>query len=607
MPVGSAVAFAGTCFWRGVPFPPTALVTSCLDDLPFNTSWRDGTVATIKEILPNYVLSDVLTNTGPPANIRVDLEAALGKIASTDFDRDSDMQSAFANLFLGLHDAHTVYKKPQAYANIQYTQPYTLEVKLDGSEMKIFFGAEAVPGVLAELPDEFGALTGMEVLSINGVDPIAAISDWADINDYSSLDQGARFSHVLRTGTFVSRRVYLYDIPREPMEYVLLSAADPFTTVSLSVPWTAAAISSSVPVDISVAACSKDGDRSGKPIAGHHLLVEDDLPEPKGALSEDWVLESSTPPLSMYTSRDGSTAVMKLTSFSPDDVSAYCANMESAWDLMAMRGVQNLIIDVIGNGGGYVCFGYDLVRLLTPATLIDAPADVYGAPYDLKWSEKMSKALRAGVTNKSAYHELGMDSWLDENTLEVVDPAEFYDNGPSYLRGTVADSRHSQKFFLNCATDDFEGVCELKKPKITFSQDHVLVLTDGYCGSTCATFMHRLQAGPYAKVAGVGGIKNVPLASSSFAGGFTAHLSTLNSLFLEEDRIPEFPTNGGLGGFAWAEVYDKERPTVPAQYAYRQTDFRLDFWDFNGPLGPLYDMAKATFPNADSAPLRFVV
>jgi len=160
--------------------------------------------------------------------------------------------------------------------------------------------------------------------------------------------------------------------------------------------------------------------------------------------------------------------------------------------------------------------------------------------------------------------------------------------------------RGSKRFFLDCATDEAEGVCNLKAPTVTFPRDRLLVLTDGTCGSTCSTFMHRLQATSYAKVAGVGGIKYTQMATSSFAGGFTANLDTLNSLLTEEDQIPKYPTNGGMLGFAWAEIYDKSRPTVPGQYAYHQPDLRLDFWDFSGSLSPLYDMAEATFPDARS-------
>lgn len=207
----------------------------------------------------------------------------------------------------------------------------------------------------------------------------------------------------------------------------------------------------------------------------------------------------------------------------------------------------------------------------------------------------MARGLQGGV-NKTVYHNLGMDSWLDEQSLKLVSLPTFYDDGPSYLRGEVAEARRSQRFVLNCSTDVFEGVCKLRAPNITFSRDRVLVLTDGTCGSTCATFMHRLQAGSYARVAGVGGIKYTQMVTSSFAGGFTASLETLNALYSEKDAIPDFPTNGGLHSFAWAELYDKSRPTVPAQYAYRQPDLRLDFWDFDGPLEPLYGMAKATFP-----------
>merc|ERR1739848_677503 len=133
---------------------------------------------------------------------------------------------------------------------------------------------------------------------------------------------------------------------------------------------------------------------------------------------------------------------------------------------MATKRYENLIIDVLGNGGGYVCLGYDLVRYMAPE-LIDAPPDVYGAPYDLKFVQELSEGLRHGDPKNPAYHELGMDSWLDPETLRPVNLLDWIDHGPTELRGTVEESRYSPRMFLDCATDEFEGVCELESPGIT--------------------------------------------------------------------------------------------------------------------------------------------
>lgn len=598
MAIGSFVTNL-TCFWHGQNFLPTADVTACLKSLPFNPAWRDGTVQTLQKLLPNYVLRDSLTDTGPPANIQVDLMAELEQIATTEFATDMEMQSTFAKLFLGAHDAHTKYEKCDAYRNLYYTQPFGLRVAAVGEAQRIYFDGEARPGLL----DYLGMtqdLDGLEILSIDGVAPITAITHWADEFVGRSQDQSTRFNIALFKRFFTTRLLSYHDLPEGNIDYVLRDATG--ETVTASLPWTAMPEKPLSDVNISVEACtfaSKDllavsHSRSRGAAYGEDYVERVPL---QSAEPTSWSTELSEPPLSLHISEDGRVAVLKLASFSPGNVTAHCGNVQRSFAILAKRGVKNLIVDVLKNGGGNVCMGYNLLRMLAPDDLLDAPPSVYEGAYDMPWSAAISAAVSS---SKEARDALGLDSYIDAETgkhIKEEEMASFYDGGRTYIRGHVAKSRRTKKFYLDCDTSSgSDDMCDLSAPPIVFPKERILILSDGYCGSTCATFMHRLQAGSYGVIAGVGGIKHMTMSTSSFAGGFVGRIADINDVLgHSQERIPNYPTNGGVPRLAWGEVYDYGRKETPAQYAWSPPDIRLDFWDFNGDLGPLYDMARATF------------
>merc|ERR1719217_611174 len=97
-------------------------------------------------------------------------------------------------------------------------------------------------------------------------------------------------------------------------------------------------------------------------------------------------------------SEDNTTGVIKLTSFSPNNYTEFCDAAQQSLAILAERRASNLIIDVLRNGGGYVCLGYNFLRLLVPGDLLDAPPSVYEGSYDLPWTTAVSAALRNNAT-----------------------------------------------------------------------------------------------------------------------------------------------------------------------------------------------------------------
>lgn len=117
---------------------------------------------------------------------------------------------------------------------------------------------------------------------------------------------------------------------------------------------------------------------------------------------------------------------------------------------------------------------------------------------------------------------------------------------------------------------------------VVFAPERLVVLTDGLCGSTCATFVARLQERARARVVGVGGLKWQALQSQSFAGGFVTTVDALNALLAaaNESTIPEFPTTA-VWQLAWGELYSATETEQPMQFANLPTEFNLDYWDYD--------------------------
>ena len=110
---------------------------------------------------------------------------------------------------------------------------------------------------------------------------------------------------------------------------------------------------------------------------------------------------------------------------------------------------------------------------------------------------------------------------------------------------------------------------------------NIAILTNGYCGSTCALTSRLLQEDFEVRQVAVGGYADQPMAFSEFAGGQVyQHSSLVSAAFrveaLNESYVPQsFKSNAALS-FTVREAYSKTKPNVPLEFDYTPATFRID-------------------------------
>ncbi|KAF1965853.1 hypothetical protein BU23DRAFT_593452 [Bimuria novae-zelandiae CBS 107.79] len=185
--------------------------------------------------------------------------------------------------------------------------------------------------------------------------------------------------------------------------------------------------------------------------------------------------------------------------------------LAKAWS----EGKTKLIIDVQANGGGTILQGYDLFRQIFPNT------DPYGgnrfrynAAFELvgqAYSEVASQYPRdAGLTNytlrsiQTSYFDYHGDMTADGKPFESWhQKAGPYDvNGNSY--GAVT------RWNLTDIYLPYQGGINVTGPSnlTRWQPENVVLLTDGYCASTCALFAEMLTQQGRVKTIALGGRSN---------------------------------------------------------------------------------------------------
>jgi hypothetical protein len=262
----------------------------------------------------------------------------------------------------------------------------------------------------------------------------------------------------------------------------------------------------------------------------------------------------------------------------------------SAWQLFisdattclsgAGEAYETVVLDVMQNGGGYVCLGYRLLTLLFPYFHANTSRTLY--TYDLPHSTFMDGYIKNYNHNNPYIDPQAVEEILDPSTLTPFpDGAAYYYPGREVVQGGVS-SRHSNPFVLDCR-EAFAMSPSFAPPGIlASSKARVTILTDGTCGSTCASFSKTAQEADTAHFVGLGGLWDMPMDVASFAGGFVSNPGYLQTMaqLASLPPFPQFITSVGGWQFAWAVWYSQRFPDRPIQFTQQAPDSRLPFWNF---------------------------
>ncbi|KAG0357589.1 hypothetical protein BG005_003373 [Podila minutissima] len=585
-----------------------AIAKGCYEQFPFNPQIRDDTIDSIKANLESfYVFYDIARSPPPMENsdlYPVDLTAALSSLRNTTYPNDYSFHTSLTHMIAQLQDPHTSYKS-MCYQQFLFIQPLSTYGVYEDDRQQV-----KVATVLTKLDPRLGnSLVDCEVTHIDGQPAFEAVTEYARTKSYSK-DRGVRlnkaFSYLghdntgsfdrYSLGTFAQRTFiptnatidYKIDCTAKfgPERSTNASAS---SLITLNLAWSALDSTMTPFTDGASYRQQFCSDNSIQTVKKFVLdtASPDDFSTVKVHLHGERKKSRELfrgPYASFHLLSDGITAVFRLGTESPNKLDAkhkgFYINIDNGFASMEAAGAKKLIIDLQNNSGGIICWGRYVLQTLFPQT-VDSPYI-----YNLRASRLAQALAHATFTYDQATNS-PYEGLVDPETgFEVEDVSWMIPGIPLPGREGAFSKRVTDRY---CPMiDEIKGDAEDAK----FRPEDIVILTNGFCGSTCAVLALQLHERYAVRTMAIGGHHGQSMVFASFPGGAVqannthwvhrvqAVYSTLPARMrtreLESSVPRQLPANGALA-FTFREVMSASRPEQVSEYMQIPSEFRMDY------------------------------
>lgn len=296
---------------------------------------------------------------------------------------------------------------------------------------------------------------------------------------------------------------------------------------------------------------------------------------------------------------NATTALIQLTSFRPNNYTDTMVIIRFAIADSKARGIENLILDVKSNGGGYICLAYGFLRYLI-ADFTNKNAAYEG--YEIRQSPLFNSLTTTNMFLPSSYLAYKTGAAYATNN-------DWYQGAAKTFGGAIGT--YSKRFTFNCDVQ-LGGVLWFEDPPYYFKK--IIVLTDGLCGSACSLFISKLKHYKNVPLVFVGGFPGEQAETSSFAGGSVLQYIDFQkqAQILVPNLMPSIIHSGSLS-FNYVHMYMGEQATLPREFAKMQSTYRLDTWEFSNSVAmydtilPLFANTSALYQNPPVEPKKSIV
>ncbi|KAG0277011.1 hypothetical protein BGZ95_006677, partial [Linnemannia exigua] len=242
--------------------------------------------------------------------------------------------------------------------------------------------------------------------------------------------------------------------------------------------------------------------------------------------------------------------------------------LEDGFAQLYESGVRNVILDLTGNGGGYVNFAYDLVDWMFPDV---NETSVYVS--DLRTSMSV-KALAQKDLEWEEYNSYFNPSSYSSAVTGVEYETNFFMQD-KLLRRVNRQVDYSPKVRMNHNLGAFERGMSWQH-----DASRIVVMTDGTCGSACGMSLNRLKNRHGVKSYAIGGRHGEDLSLFSFPGASVYSLAEILRDFevLEVDPPMQLPRYKGIYRVPVMQFFDDDE-TRPIEFRPElyKADFHLDY------------------------------
>ena len=292
-------------------------------------------------------------------------------------------------------------------------------------------------------------------------------------------------------------------------------------------------------------------------------------------LSEDVDVLLETADLDAYVLHD--ILILHIKTFSPSDYALFQFSIVNSLLYAQDNGQNRLLIDLRDNGGGDICLGYSIIDYLfagkfSPYGSYDFPAPPLAQlmatrsampdvdPEQTLWAP-------AYWVNPKTGKSFADDSWM-------VPPLQFTRNNVT--------SPYSQRVHDDCSYSFANWPLPAHHP--LYNPSDIILLSHGYCGSTCAVFSKHISEIDIARTVTIGGLPGRPQSIASFPGGQVFTLAELieNLEYLgladHADAPQPFPTSARFS-FTVREIYawSSGKKNTPLDFVFEASTFHAPY------------------------------
>ena len=552
----------------------------CVNAVPADSDLVSNTIEVARSVVEGYSYQYLVENSTfskSSYSLSVLLQNRLDQIKAKKYANDYEFQRDMSSLFASLYDAHTMYILPAPYRSAYVILP----LEYSSTTLKNTTQVVAVKSdnllynaIVNRRPSNLG---GKTISTINGISAMDFLNKFADIIPFSK-EAASRFNEAIKTPEMSAGFFPLPDFDTLTYGFADGTTATYPMVVLLTTPIRGISdfkrLMSSTQSKLQI----KISNEKRKPtMAVDPRVLFKEFQVPKILKQQERMVKRSVsdgPLQLLYKASDDSVlyyyhttlkiSIFKITSFSPN------AAGSEPWDefkRIIELGVahaksvstKELILDLQGNGGGYVCLNNALLRYLIQS--YSNLNELY-QPFEYK-KNKLVDSARQFFYEPSLY--------LNTTNLTPYTNDDFWKRGVTKNLGGVIAS-YSQYFYLDCAN---EGNFFFRQADHYFNK--IIILTDGLCGSSCSQFASKLIFNNKALAVNVGGFQT-PFETTSFNGGAVLHY---DDLVKNGAPIPQLTKSNAIFTFNEFHMYLNAQQSIPREFHRLKGDVKLNTWDFD--------------------------
>lgn len=613
----------------GKAFVDPADALACLKSFPFSEDLRQNVLSVVSRVFDFYTFEIFYSDSPAPfQESTTDIRAQIQRINSTQYETDYDFNRDLYDFINQMNDGHTLWI-PYCYVTYNNILPAPI-VLLDNG---VFIAPDSDklissigPGYISFLDEkgfDWKRLAGAEVIQIGGVPVLDYIDNIAETVSGKFLDHNVRVNSVVSSYRIIgsdwsqgfgdhASELFLKQTSLD----ILLIPKGSATLEMVNVPFVAEFIGNNFADgssywDNNCAATDQtnginrsfDGEISDLPPRLARAALARIIIQPNSAVGlPDHSVPTLEPtmgsagPIKSYILPGDRTGVMYVSTFDEDVVQSQ-VDMATAFDQFLAAGVTNLVIDLTNNGGGMVCLGLFLHQYLSGAT-----SGIPGFQSTSRANPLAQKIVERNIAQGIPHYlsSYASSNWLLTDGTRM--PKDYnYNNPPTPYDINDQNQPTSQRFTDWCPSPS-PGVTLPSTPP--FDMNNIVIISNGYCASTCALFTTLMFEHHGTKIATFGGNLNRSMQFKGMAGNQVLEWSHLDSEIktagLKDDPLapPDLLVHGDMR-HNWRSAYSYSNENLPIAYVSEQPQYRFAYTKdtYNKPQNVWTFVEKTFFGN----------